>query len=195
MTKGLQIRLSEGAESSARPQQLNLAPAASLTDAEAQNVLKRLEPIKSTSEDEKDFQIRDRSLPPPRTGKTVETAFPPPETVTAGDTKPVGPLEVLRYSPEGDVPLAPHLSVTFSQPMVAVTSHADTTAAGVLQEPLGPPDVLPKGLRCLIVNETMGIAVRCNLVTSARNRLHEIRMSLAHPPKNEEGAPYAELIE
>ena len=52
MTKGLQIRLSEGAESGARPQPLNVAPAASLTDAEAQNVLKRLEPIKIASEDE-----------------------------------------------------------------------------------------------------------------------------------------------
>ncbi len=131
MTKGLQIRLSEGAESAARPQPLNVASAAALTEAEAQNVLKRLQPIETGAEDEKDFQIRDRSLPPPRTGKTVGSAFPPLETVQAPDTKPAGPLEVLRYSPEGDVPLAPHLSVTFSQPMVAVTSHADTIAAGV----------------------------------------------------------------
>ncbi|HKP10703.1 MAG TPA: Ig-like domain-containing protein, partial [Blastocatellia bacterium] len=93
--------------------------------------MKRLQPIQTTSEDEKDFQIRDRSLPPPRAGKTVETAFPPPETDRAPDAIPAGPLEVLRYSPEGDVPLAPQLSVTFSQPMVAVTSHADTVASGV----------------------------------------------------------------
>ena len=31
-------------------------------------------------------------------------------------------LEVIRFSPEGEVPLAPELSITFSQPMVAVTS-------------------------------------------------------------------------
>src|SRR5207248_9108421 len=31
-------------------------------------------------------------------------------------------LQVLRYSPEGEVTLAPDLSVTFSQPMVAVGS-------------------------------------------------------------------------
>src|SRR5205085_3112338 len=41
------------------------------------------------------------------------------------DQTTVGPLEVVRYSPEGDVPLAPNLSVTFSQPMVAVTSQED----------------------------------------------------------------------
>ena len=31
-------------------------------------------------------------------------------------------LEVVRFSPEGEISLAPDLSVTFSQPMVAVTS-------------------------------------------------------------------------
>ena len=35
---------------------------------------------------------------------------------------------MLRHSAEGEVPLAPPLSVTFSQPMVAVTSHADLAA-------------------------------------------------------------------
>jgi uncharacterized protein YfaS (alpha-2-macroglobulin family) len=32
---------------------------------------------------------------------------------------------VVRHAPDGDVPLAPNLSVTFSQPMVALTSHDD----------------------------------------------------------------------
>src|SRR5262249_31366254 len=36
-----------------------------------------------------------------------------------------GPLEVLRHAPDGDVPIAPHVSLTFSQPMVAVTSLAE----------------------------------------------------------------------
>src|SRR5262249_43907367 len=38
-------------------------------------------------------------------------------TVDPGKT-----LEVIRYSPDGEVKLAPDLNVTFSQPMVAVTS-------------------------------------------------------------------------
>ncbi len=131
MTKGLQIRLSEGAESAAARQPLPLTAAARLSDQEAQNVLKRLEPIKQGADDEKDFQIRDRSLPAPRTGKTITSAFPPPETAPPPDSVASGPLEVLRYSPEGDVPLAPQLSVTFSHPMVAVTSHADAVAANL----------------------------------------------------------------
>ena len=42
-----------------------------------------------------------------------------------------GRSAILRRAPEGEVPLAPHLSVTFSQPMVAVTSHDDLAKAGV----------------------------------------------------------------
>ncbi|KAF0190514.1 MAG: hypothetical protein FD167_6101, partial [bacterium] len=34
-------------------------------------------------------------------------------------------MEVLRYSPKGDVPIAANLSITFSQPMVALTSQTE----------------------------------------------------------------------
>ena len=48
------------------------------------------------------------------------TSLLPPQPNDAGKD-----LQVLRYMPEGDVPLAPELSVTFNQPMVAVTSQDD----------------------------------------------------------------------
>ena len=38
---------------------------------------------------------------------------------------------MLRYAPEGDVPLAPNLNVTFNQPMVALTSLGDLAAQDV----------------------------------------------------------------
>ena len=38
------------------------------------------------------------------------------------------PLEVTRFAPEGEVALAPNLSVTFSQPMVAVSSQEEAAA-------------------------------------------------------------------
>src|SRR6185369_16807393 len=38
------------------------------------------------------------------------------------------PLDVLRYSPEGDVPLAPQLSITFSRPMVSLSSQEEAAA-------------------------------------------------------------------
>jgi alpha-2-macroglobulin len=125
MTDGLQFRLSEGIENSQRQQNVPQAVAAKLSEAETQNVLKRLQPIKADANDEQDFAMRDRSLPPPRTGKTVEGQFPPPQAPEVPDVKNNAPLEVLRFSPQGDVALVPQLSVTFSQPMVAVTAHDD----------------------------------------------------------------------
>lgn len=130
MNNGLQIKLSEGSPASGKAETVPTAPASQLTDADLQTVIARLQPVKADPSDEKDFALRDRSLPPPRTGKTIQATFPPPDVKTAPDIS-TGPLEVVRFLPEGDVPIAPQLSVTFSQPMVAVTSHADTVAAGV----------------------------------------------------------------
>src|SRR6185436_5037902 len=131
MDEGLQIRLSEGAEQAERPAPLTSAVARALNEGDTRNLLSRLQPLKAGADDERDFALRDRSLPPPRTGKTIEASFPPPGRPDAPDTASTRTLEVLRYSPEGDVPLAPQLSVTFSQPMVAVTSHDDAVGGGV----------------------------------------------------------------
>ncbi|HWC77534.1 MAG TPA: Ig-like domain-containing protein, partial [Blastocatellia bacterium] len=131
MTGGLEMRLSEGTEQPVKREEIPAPRAAALSDADTQSVLSRLQPIKVDAGDEKDFALRDRSLPPPRTGKTIEASFPPPSSSTGSGTVATGPLEVVRHAPEGDVPIAPQLSVTFSQPMVAVTSHADSIASDV----------------------------------------------------------------
>jgi uncharacterized protein YfaS (alpha-2-macroglobulin family) len=123
MTKGLQFHLSEGSEGPARTAPLPAASAAPLPDSDTAALLSRVSPIKSDPDDQKDFALRDRSLPPPLTGKTVTESFPPRDQLSPpADQAASGPLEIVRYAPEGDVPIAPHLSVTFSQPMVAVTS-------------------------------------------------------------------------
>jgi alpha-2-macroglobulin len=128
---GLIFRLSEGkAEEQQRPQ-ISAPPAEPISDEAAQNLLKRLPPIKTEADDEKDFALRDRSLPPPRTGQTVSEAFPPSDRATAPDQSSSGPLEIRRFAPEGEVPIAPHLSVTFSQPMVPVTSNSDLAGQAV----------------------------------------------------------------
>ncbi|HKP85216.1 MAG TPA: Ig-like domain-containing protein, partial [Blastocatellia bacterium] len=131
MNNGLQVKLSEGTPVSELTQPVSKAPAVALSESDTQGVLRRLEPIKAEAADEQDFVIRERSLAPPRTGKTVNASFPPAAARDRIDKPETGPLEVVRYSPEGDVPLAPQLSVTFSAPMVAVTSHADSVAEGV----------------------------------------------------------------
>ncbi len=60
-----------------------------------------------------------QSSPPPRTGATVNEVFPP---TSMADIPVVdnGPLKVLRVQPEGNVPIAPYLAVTFNQPMVPI---------------------------------------------------------------------------
>ncbi len=120
--KGLQFRLSEG-----KPKQAikkSVTPASSLSIEETEKILQRLETPKTTDVAETEFAFRDRSLPPPRTGKTIAESFPNNVVADAPVTSDAA-LEVVRFSPEGEVPLAPQLSVTFSQPMVAVTSQEE----------------------------------------------------------------------
>lgn len=138
--KGLRFRLSEGAEQSERPAAIATPATTKISESEVQSILKRLPPVKAETSDEQDFALRDRSLPAPRTGNTINISFPPPVEVPKPDETASGPLQVLRFQPEGEVPLAPQLSVTFSQPMVAVTSQEE--AAEVVPVRLTPQ---PKG--------------------------------------------------
>ena len=123
--EGLRFRLSEGTEQPEVRPATNLAPATKLSNAETEAVLRRLPPIKSETSDETDFALRGQSLPPPRTGVTVMQPFPAANELASPDSTSAGTLEVVRYSPEGDVPITPNLSVTFSQPMVAITSQEE----------------------------------------------------------------------
>ena len=127
---GLELRVSSGRAGPPAFDRARLAPARPLPDAEASALLSRMKPIATEPGDPQAFALRAGSQPPPRTGQTIQAAFPPPASsllpppaVSAGRD-----LRVLRYMPEGSVPLAPELSVTFSQPMVAVTSQADAAA-------------------------------------------------------------------
>src|ERR1044071_318990 len=124
--KGLSFRLSEGAEE-AGPAAPRPSPARAekLSDAETARVLQRLPPLKADAADVQEFALRERSLPPPRAGATVLNAFPADESRRAPDADAGGEPRGPRYTPQGEVPLAPQLSVTFSQPMVAVTSQDD----------------------------------------------------------------------
>src|SRR5262245_57309745 len=94
--EGMQFRLSEGTEENQRQQPLPAPSAAPLSEEAMNNLLRRLPAIKAEADDQKDFAMRDRSLPPPRTGQTIQGTFPPPDTSTAPDQTFSGPLEVLR---------------------------------------------------------------------------------------------------
>ncbi|MBA2663284.1 MAG: hypothetical protein H0U74_13435 [Bradymonadaceae bacterium] len=102
-----------------------------LAAGQIEAIYARLPQLVGEAGDTSDFARRLGSMPPPRTGESVQTSFPPPGDRGAIDDVPAGALEVLRFQPEGEVPAPPRLSITFSQPMVAVSSHADTIKDGV----------------------------------------------------------------
>src|SRR5688572_2858439 len=139
---GLDLRLSDGKAGAPAFDRAKLAPATKISQADADALLARGRPIQKDPDDQQAFALRPNSQPAPRTGQTIKGQFPPaPSTLLPPKANDAGKdLTVLRYMPEGEVPLAPELSVTFSQPMVAVTSQAD--AASVQPVKLSPQ---PKG--------------------------------------------------
>ena len=85
-----------------------------------------------------EFALRKASKPRPRTGETVAIPFPPEGTPDAPAVAS-GPPSVLRFAPEGEVPVAPQLSVTFDRPMIALTSQDEAAAQVLVQLEPTPP--------------------------------------------------------
>jgi uncharacterized protein YfaS (alpha-2-macroglobulin family) len=122
---GLLFRLSPGKASLGSDAPIPLAETTPLSSAEADRVLARLKPLTVSADDTSVFALRESSLPPPRAGETISTTFPPPPSDGIPPAVETGALTVRRLQPEGDVPLADRVSVTFSQPMVAVSSQEE----------------------------------------------------------------------
>ena len=120
---GLKFRLSEGVEGAEKREKEQLPSTDPLSDPNS--VLKGLPAIKSDPSDQTDFAKRVGSLPAPKTGLRLPVKFPSDEMRNPPSAGGGQTLDVLRHSPDGEVSLAPDLSVTFSQPMVAVTSQEE----------------------------------------------------------------------
>ncbi|MFT3775623.1 MAG: alpha-2-macroglobulin family protein [Minicystis sp.] len=121
---GLGFRLSDADARDDHP--APRAPATTLSEADAKRVLDRLPALPADSLEQQPFALRDRSQPPPRPGKTVAEPFPPPPSSASPPVPPAsGPLVIARKAPVGVIEVAPFLSVSFSAPMVAVTSIDD----------------------------------------------------------------------
>ncbi|HSF80912.1 MAG TPA: alpha-2-macroglobulin family protein [Anaerolineales bacterium] len=118
----LSIQLSEGGPEPQEVTALPLATGEPLPEDAIERILARLPEISVDTQDQVDFRLAQEPIPPPRTGETIQQAFPPPQQVIQPGVIPAGPLEVLRYAPEGEIPLAPFVSVTFNQPMVPLTT-------------------------------------------------------------------------
>ncbi|MCJ7660619.1 MAG: Ig-like domain-containing protein, partial [Anaerolineales bacterium] len=127
----LPVQLSAGQEG---PQPTEIVPVVigePLSDEQVEEIFARLPTLIPDDADQVDFKIPDEPLPPPRTGDTIDETFPPtPPPVEVAHIEP-GPLEVLRFSPEGEIALAPFVSVTFNQPMVPLTTIEDLAAGEV----------------------------------------------------------------
>lgn len=125
--EGLSFRLSEGEARRERPAEVaSRARVEKLSAEETERILRRLPPLRTEEGDRTEFALRERSLPPPRAGATVLAPFPAREDRPApGARETGGAFEVVRFAPTGEVPLAPHVTATFSQSMVAVTSQAE----------------------------------------------------------------------
>lgn len=108
-----------------------LAPRAETRPMDADRVqalLARTDPLERA--ERAAFALRKGSPPPPRPGEEVQQAWPPPSRPDVAPDVASGDLSLKRYAPEGDVRMAPHISMTFSQPMVSVTSQ-DTASQTV----------------------------------------------------------------
>jgi uncharacterized protein YfaS (alpha-2-macroglobulin family) len=119
---GLEVLLGEGA---AQPQPSSpvARPASQpLDDATIQPILDRLPPLETEATDVEEFNLPPQSLPPVIASESVTQSFPPPSAEMTPPEVTVGPLGVMRYAPEGEIPIAPFINVTFNQPMVPLNT-------------------------------------------------------------------------
>ncbi|MBI9051723.1 MAG: hypothetical protein JEZ00_20035 [Anaerolineaceae bacterium] len=116
------VTLSEGQSVPYQSETLPSTDGVPLSEDEVQAILARLPAMTVEEILQEDFKLPGDPIPPPRTGETIEHPFPPEADAVQPTTGESGPLEVLRYSPEGEIPVAPFISITFNQPMVPLTT-------------------------------------------------------------------------
>ena len=102
-----------------------------LSDEEILEILSRIPELSPEPGDLASFRLPEELLPPPITGEIIEETFPILGSDLPPDAVEYGPLEVLRYSPEGEISIAPFINLTFNQPMVAVDSLQGLAAENV----------------------------------------------------------------
>lgn len=122
---GLKFQLSEGTVGAESRKKSEPAVADLIATDDAERILRRLPAIETGDSDQLDFAKRAGSRPAPKTGRQIPVKFPSNEVRGTPKISPGTSLDVVRLSPEGEISLAPDLSVTFSQPMVAVTSQEE----------------------------------------------------------------------
>lgn len=125
------IGLSEGQP---QPQMMEAVPLATgepISPEEIELILSRLPALTPAPDEQTAFNLPQEVLPPPRPGETIKESFPPFETEPDPEAVEVGPLKVLRFAPEGEIPVAPFVSITFNQSMVPLGTLGNLAAMDV----------------------------------------------------------------
>ncbi len=130
-TFGVDIQLSDGKPSADIIATLPVATGVPLSPEDIQLIYSRLPALTPDPNDQTEFNPPQELLPPPRPGNVIEGQFPPLETGPTPDESEAGPLQVSRYAPEGEIPIAPFVSVTFNQAMVPLGTLSDLAAKDV----------------------------------------------------------------
>ena len=128
---GVNIGLSEGQPQLKTPIPLPTTSEEPLTSQEIDAIFARLPDLPVVPEEQTEFNYPVELLPPPIPGTTIQNSFPPDELAPTPGVVPAEPLEVVRFAPEGEIPIAPFVSITFNQPMVALGTLEDLAAQSV----------------------------------------------------------------
>eukprot|EP01091_Cochliopodium_minus_P010623 TRINITY_DN2855_c0_g1_i2.p1 TRINITY_DN2855_c0_g1~~TRINITY_DN2855_c0_g1_i2.p1 ORF type:complete len:1932 (-),score=539.22 TRINITY_DN2855_c0_g1_i2:115-5910(-) len=133
-----------------------------LSEENVKKLLSRAKDIEKEEDDEKEFHVRESSIKAPKTGKRIEVPFPPPSTELPPETldpkklkellqQEVVDLKIERYSPTGELNAVPALSITFNQPMIALSSVSEVEMMDVpaVLEPKVPGKWVWKGTQTL----------------------------------------------
>ena len=119
--KALQIVLSEGKEVDPKAAERPVVEGTPLSQSRIDELLKMFSEPLEEEKDKPGFLKRPSSKPAPRSATPKEMPFPPKD----GDKPPPQvegqALEVLSVSPQGELGRAPRLSISFNQPMIAVS--------------------------------------------------------------------------
>ena len=128
---GIRIELTDGQSQPQTVEVLPLSTGEPLSLEEIELILSRLPSLPLDPDDQSAFTLPQEVLPPPRPGNTVKEIFPPLEAEPTPGAVDSGRLQVLRFAPEGEIPLAPFVSVTFNQPMIPLGTLGDLASSDV----------------------------------------------------------------
>jgi hypothetical protein len=127
----IRVGLSQGQAQHQTPVPVPVATYESLTPEEIETIFARLPVLPVSPGEQTEFSYPVELLPPPRPGTTIQEKFPPDEVSPTPEVGTTEALIVLRYAPEGEIPLAPFVSITFNQPMVPLGTLSDLSSLSI----------------------------------------------------------------